>query len=199
MMMRTARVAVIVALFALPGCDASPLRVDSGVSPTDSGVTLLDGGPGTDAGPGPGTDAGPGPGTDAGPGPGTDACVPRTECGRYDCGTVSDGCGGDLECGACAFGAPCASDDDCASGTCLTETETGWSRGYCSDECFANADCGAGFHCAFTLSNIARAGLCLVSCGTDADCRGPEYTCRQADMDGPRECAPASTRGTTCG
>jgi len=29
-----------------------------------------------------------------------------------------------------------------------------------------------------------------VDCGADTDCRGPEYTCHQADMNGPRECAP---------
>ncbi|MBX3271781.1 MAG: hypothetical protein KF729_16050 [Sandaracinaceae bacterium] len=206
-MKRTAQVAVVAALLALPGCDgAGPAPRDAGGDGTDGGVVLMDGGPETDAGPG--TDGG---GTDAGDvdgatgtdgGTGTDACTARTECGRYDCGMVDDGCGGTLECGACALGAPCGDADDCASGFCLTQTDTGWNRGYCSDECFVNADCGAGFHCAFTLTNIDRVGVCLVSCGTSADCRGPEYTCRQADMDGPRECAPVGSGtgaiGTPC-
>lgn len=30
-----------------------------------------------------------------------DACTPRTECDVDECGTVDDGCGGTLECGAC--------------------------------------------------------------------------------------------------
>ncbi|MCB9597449.1 MAG: hypothetical protein H6719_32305 [Sandaracinaceae bacterium] len=202
-MKRTGFLAVIAALAVLPGCDER-VGIDAGLMGTDSGVGLMDGGGGMDDA-GPGTDSG-SPGDDAGGGndagggadAGTDACVAATACGAFDCGTVDDGCGGTLECGDCGIGAACADDADCASGTCLDESESGWFGGHCSMECYVDADCGTGFHCAFALGNLARIGVCMVTCGTDMDCRGPEYTCYQADMDGARECAPVGVgTGTT--
>lgn len=209
MMKRLACVAI--AALAMVGCDDG--RTDPGTDAgpgggTDSGVVgLMDSGPGggTDAGPGGGTDAGPGGGTDAGPGsddagpgsddagPGSDACT-ATACRSFDCGMVPDGCGGMQDCGDCETGAPCADDSGCASGECGTEAERGWHEGYCTEECRDDTECTvAGTHCAFTMSSLARTGSCVTSCGSDTDCRGPEYACVDIDEFGPRECAPVGT------
>lgn len=204
MMKRTAIVAVIAALGALPGCDGDRMSgTDAGGGGTDSGVVLMDGGGGVDAGPGgfdagPGTDAGPGDDAGGGADAGTDAGCTPTACGPLDCGMVDDGCGTPQDCGACGIGLPCTSDMDCASGACAIEAESGYFGGHCTEQCYVDADCGTGAHCAYQLNNLARIGQCMRSCGTDADCRGPEYTCHQADMNGPRECAPVGTgTGTT--
>jgi len=203
MMKRLAFVAI--AALAMVGCDDGRTNPSTDAGPgggTDSGtVGLMDSGPGggTDAGPGTGTDAGPGTGTDAGPGTGTDAgpgggdACTAVACRSFDCGMVPDGCGGMQDCGDCEIGAPCTDDSGCASGECGTEAERGWHEGYCTLECYEDADCGAGRHCAFTMNSLSRIGSCVTSCGSAADCRGPEYDCVDIDDFGPRECAPVGT------
>lgn len=192
-----ALIAVLCAAGAI-GCSGSRMDIDAG---RDSSITLLDTGPGVDAGP---IDAGDVPDagemidagdlTDSGPDDaGTDACMPAT-CGPFDCGMVDPGCGEPLlDCGVCATGAPCAADADCASMECIIEADSGWLGGYCTAECREDTDCAPGAHCAYTLSTFARIGVCLTTCALDADCRGPEYTCQNADMDGARECAPSAS------
>lgn len=78
-------VAVVVALLSASGCSSSPSGQGSedATAPDDS--TL-------------GGDAAP-PDGDAAL-PGDDACVP-VQCAPASCGTLADGCGGDLECGGC--------------------------------------------------------------------------------------------------
>lgn len=128
------------------------------------------------------------------------SCTPRT-CAAGECGTVDNGCGGALDCGTCAVGGACDVDADCAVGVCVTEASSGWPGGICTLGCAADADCGAGAHCAFNDDD--GVGSCVANCGTTADCR-TGYTCRNTDEDVPatNECAPSGTGagaiGTPC-
>lgn len=69
-----------------------------------------------------------------------EACTPLTQsqaCSGYDCGSVSDGCGGSITCGACGSG------QTCNGNVCEDDPVT------CTD----NANCTSGYICS--------AGICI--------------------------------------
>ncbi len=93
------------------------------------------------------------------------------------------------------FGAPCATDRDCRTGSCLTT----FAGGYCSQRCEDTAcpdgarcaalsngsyclqscttsliDCRSGYHCA----DVSAGSVCWPDCTSDADC-GPGAVCRE--------------------
>lgn len=105
-----------------------------------------------------------------------EACLSNTDC---DAGqTCHDGnCHGML-----AVGSACTSATQCDAGTCF-----GGEGGYCSGACEADTDCDATSHC--VLAGTANA-FCGRSCQTSADCREPEYGCRDWDDDMRLECMP---------
>lgn len=153
--MRTPRLASLLALLLLAGCDDSPpAGTDAGPicqdCDRDGGPGLVDAGmdaaTGADAG---GTDAG---GTDAG-GP-TDAAVPSSDAAEgalcsfnRECAAIAR-CECDETAGCmCATGPrgagvngvdTCTSGNDCASSVCVEGPSTDY---YCSDECGTDADC----------------------------------------------------------
>ncbi len=121
----------------------------------------------------------------------TAECVfrPITQCQHGDgcCPTHCDYTN-DNDCSSPSglIGSACRNDNDCLGNLCLA----GWSpSGYCSKDCYNNADCGAGAHCAF---NSTGAGICLKSCDANPECRAPEYGCynRDGDANNYQECGP---------
>ncbi|MGK3989046.1 hypothetical protein WME99_38735 [Sorangium sp. So ce136] len=76
-------------------------------------------------------------------------------------------------------GEPCAANDECLGGLCLTEETFGWAGGYCSSLCDPElVPCEAGSECLAQGSY----SLCLRSCEEAADCGGTGRTC--VDMTG---------------
>jgi hypothetical protein len=120
------------------------------------------------------------------------ACTPET-CASlgYQCGSVSDGCGGTLNCGTCtqgtcnagvcgggtgsgSIGDPCSSLSDC--GADATSCDTSVPGGACTTTCVpALLPCPAGSACALASLGGQQA-LCLPICNSDADCRSG-YSC----------------------
>jgi hypothetical protein len=81
-------------------------------------------------------------------------------------------------------GKECATDKDCATGTCLLVFEGSFGSGtmeapggYCSTSCMANSDCGAGGTCSGAFAGAP--GRCLKSCSGASDCRDG-YRCVNA-------------------
>jgi len=134
------------------------------------------------------------------------ACVPKTcaELGAT-CGSVSNGCGGTLNCGGCAgsatcqnsqcvaglnspIGGPCASNNDCAGDTvCMNNGD--FPGGFCTQACQNDFGCESGTHC----MGMAGYGqkFCAPNCQANNDCRQGGYACHDADGNGSKECAPA--------
>jgi hypothetical protein len=113
--------------------------------------------------------------------PGVCGCTPTT-CTAQDknCGTISDGCGGPLNCGSCAFpGEPCTDNvcgtcvpTSCAGKACGASDDCGGTCSACSPTC-PTGSCPSGESC--------RAGTCAVT--------GRTYECT---------CGNGTTR-STCG
>ena len=85
--------------------------------------------------------------------------------------------------GAKAVGQPCVFSNECTSANgqdplCLSQNNTGWTGGYCSEFCnLAADDCGAGSLCSdWAWSFPSGAGQCLDTCASQAECR-PGYVC----------------------
>jgi hypothetical protein len=45
-------------------------------------------------------------------------CTPKTDCGAVECGQISNGCGGMLDCGGCDDHSKCTA-DTCSGGLCM--------------------------------------------------------------------------------
>ncbi|AUX32116.1 hypothetical protein SOCE836_042520 [Sorangium cellulosum] len=140
-------------------------------------------------------------------------CESAADCrDGYKCDTDNTcwpGCTSDAQCpavGTCSAGyceappspdaGPCAADDDCASGFCITEAEYGFPGGYCSGYCEPDGEaCAGGGACIPTEDG---GGFCDVPCAISADCRAG-YTCQEglceAACTSDAQCAIA---GATC-
>jgi len=82
--------------------------------------------------------------------------------------------------GAGAVGTPCVAPNDCDANMddplCISEAETGWTDGYCSEFCDEIADdCPVGSVC-------VSGGICVDECAVNADCR-PLYACLDSGGD----------------
>jgi hypothetical protein len=116
------------------GADARARPVDSS---TDSEIRTV-------------TEAGPDAATDGATDAHVEACVPETcEQLGFNCGTASDGCGGELQCGVCVAPASCGGwglvnmcGDPC-SGVRTTCAQLGISCGFAGDGCGGTLDCGS--------------------------------------------------------
>ncbi len=135
-------------------------------------------------------------------------CVPTTcEIAGNNCGTLDDGCGQILDCGACpgeesclagvcqasqGIGDACQGATNCAqTNSCLSQATAGWPDGYCSLPCpNGDADCPNGTHCDVDLN------ACLQTCTDDSECNSGyacfDYADSTSDprQDGKTECLP---------
>lgn len=120
------------------------------------------------------------------------ACWDANEDGRDECWAAGTG--------TAAVGDPCAGVYDCAGGeraVCVRRPRNDFNEGYCLlTGCTAGgtgpASCPAGSHC--SIAPMATEGICVDSCGTDADCRTDGYRCYDTgDADAVSECWPAAT------
>ena len=71
-------------------------------------------------------------------------CTPMTLCPTgTQCGPISNGCGGTLNCGSCPAGMMCSA-GKCASATCTPKTcaQLGLVCGAASDGCGGSLQCG---------------------------------------------------------
>ena len=132
---------------------------------------------------------------------GKGSCVPRT-CNETTaagpvvrCDSISDGCGGRLDCGACPPGEVCGANRPTVCGSCIPSTckQLGAECGTVQDtrcpgttvnclQCAPGQTCTDQHQCAGTptctpdLSKAAE--LCGTSCGNEVDLGcGPDYVC----------------------
>ena len=118
-------------------------------------------------------------------------CVPNT-CGALNaqCGEISDGCGGTLDCGVCQGGAVCVDNACCLAETCETlgkecgswEDGCGGMTGECGP-CMNGHDCGGSGLCDGPWVGIDCGGIaCPELAGYDVTCNGKEH-CEYANVD----------------
>lgn len=92
----------------------------------------------------------------------TGTCVPAT-CQVGQCGSVSDGCGGNLACGTCPGGDPCVANQCCQPASCVP--------GQCGN--FSNG-CGGSLSCGCAQGESCQNGHCacqpLTQCPPTARC-----------------------------
>jgi hypothetical protein len=89
-----------------------------------------------------------------------------------NCGTLSDGCGGVLNCGTCPAGQVCGAqqNNQCGTGTC-TPTTCGARCGIQSDGCSGTLDCGPCNGCVpFQCQPGIDCGPVADGCGGLVDC-----------------------------
>lgn len=131
-----------------------------------------------------------------------DGCTTDGDCRTgYSCQDISQNSSGVLTCLPAPVpvtgetGIACMSDADCdAEETCLSEDD-GFSGGYCTRQCQADAECPTGSFC-------SAFGVCADSCSAATpDCR-PGYLCGDFDGGGEDGCWRAATGpgaiGATC-
>ena len=136
-------------------------------------------------------------------------CFYESNCFEYVCDDEIDDdndtlincddpdCIGDDACatGDGAFGDPCESNDDCESGACLREPDSGWPGGFCTVYSETEDDCGGcpeGGTC-FGWSPIGPF-TCFKECDGEEDCRDG-YEC---DIGGMDVCVGMCTSGDDC-
>ena len=177
----TSRTAPIVLLFAAAlgvwmtsaGC-VQRMKVGERAD-TEGGTDVVETETSTEAGPDAGPDA------QTADGETTDGCTPK-RCGSQMCGTVSDGCGGTLDCGGCTGDLECGVGDDpnrCApvDAHCDNGTKDGnESATDCGGRCAA---CGSGSSC--NADGDCKSGDCQT--GT---CKPPLAWETRAPMPTPR-------------
>lgn len=83
-------------------------------------------------------------------------------------------CGGGVGVAGTAVGGPCAANIDCAS-TSRCETGGDFPEGMCVASCGGDADCPAGARCIGK-----KDGICVPECTSNAECRG-NYECKDQD------------------
>ncbi|MBW2700697.1 MAG: putative metal-binding motif-containing protein [Deltaproteobacteria bacterium] len=102
---------------------------------------------------------------------GNSCCTPVNPCGFNNCGSMSDGCGGTVNCGSCAD-----SDEDCESNSCTCNNTT------CgSDCCAAGQICDGGDSCCTPVDPCGPSNCGFISngCGGMANCG----SCADSDKD----------------
>jgi len=114
-----------------------------------------------------------------------------TDCEDFDClGTAS--CAG----GPGEIADPCDSHDDCLSGQCYMETETGWPGGYCIQISFIHhcdtMECPEGSYCEpLGFTSVVGPWVCARSCSAGDPCR-EGYLCED------HLCFPLCTSASQC-
>lgn len=93
------------------------------------------------------------------------------------------------------IGDHCAADKDCESGTCLTETNTGWPSGYCTSPCNGPNDCTGDTLC--VSINQAGDSYCLATCLGNGDCSDGN-ACYTVSQNGDSACAPGCSKNSEC-
>ena len=145
-------------------------------------------------------------------------CTPRTcSSPNRTCGQVSDGCGGQLNCGTCSNPTPLCSNNVCTVCTSNAQCGTGEAP-YCvlgsCVPCRTSADCAHGLVCdavahictgcsSDAQCGIGGASFCVdescVACRTSADCElglvcdATTHSCRSCASN--NECAPLDQDG----
>jgi hypothetical protein len=120
-------------------------------------------------------------------------CRKGWSCGStLTCDSSSGNC--QLPKGTTQVGGGCSSDNDCANGFCILDTDasnkaTGWNGGYCSGDC-ANTSCPQGSCLTMADSNK----YCVATCSADSNCRSG-YVCAKAAS----ACLPDCRKGWSCG
>jgi len=115
----------------------------------------------------------------------------RIDCADYDCfGAIA--CRG----GSGDVGDPCARQDDCSSGQCITEADVGFPSGYCTvlnqDKDCTELACPAGSTCVELGWFGGPPSGCFTDCSSSS-CRDA-YECDTSD----NTCWPACTANTQC-
>jgi len=114
------------------------------------------------------------------------SCVPKT-CASlgYACGTISDGCGNALNCGNCATGYSCSSNQCVANCVPKTCASLNYNCGTASNGCGGTLNCGS---CA--SGQICSSGQCVAQCVNECSsagikqCSGNGFqTCGNYDSD----------------
>ena len=137
-------------------------------------------------------------------------CLGTAPCYELDCGDGADDDGdGDVDCedfdcigtddcagGAGFIGDPCDSHDDCASGQCYLELETGWPGGYCiiasSIRHCDEITCPEGTECEpIGFTSVTGPWVCGLECGAEEPCR-EGYLCED------HLCFPECLTGSHC-
>ena len=211
--MRTLRFGILVALSGAlaVGCDDGRGGDDAGPVGTDSGLRLMDSGPGRDSGPG--TDSGPSTGTDSGPstgscGPTGGACTVSdvSSCGSGQ-GCVLVGSSDTMWEAMCIPSGVLGQGDSC-NPTMPNQCQEGFQCNgpagaeTCRRICCGNTDCAAGVLCQ-QIAGADGAGFCRPSDGcdvTDADSCGTGEGCYPLGSEGDTQCLSAGTagEGETC-
>jgi hypothetical protein len=120
-------------------------------------------------------------------------CRKGWACGStLSCNSSNGSC--QLPAGTIEIGGACSSDNNCAAGFCIRDTDssgnpTYWSGGYCSADC-ANSSCPQG-NCLVMANNYS---YCAATCSADSNCRSG-YVCAQAVS----ACLPDCRKGWSCG
>jgi hypothetical protein len=195
------RLSLIVLVLAAFACGRNPLRHTSrdAASITDSAASR-------DVPLFPEVAGEPGPETPGEPGPEirTDACVPLTchdpSCYPAYCGVIGTGCGGSLDCGACATGSSCNNGlclpDVCTPITC----DSAGPFPYCGrigDGCGGTLDCTCPQYaraCVGSICNGISSGCVPVQCtypGGGGYCGGPIGDGCGGVLDCPPACSTA--------
>jgi cysteine-rich repeat protein len=123
--------------------------------------------------------------------------------GAIDC--ADPACAADPACvpGAGLTGAPCTTNNDCASAIgqplCLTDA-LGFPGGVCSSGCDPTAanDCTGDGQCAATLSLSAGNGTCLDTCTNDNDCASGYHCADLGDVEATVQPGIPSTGFNSC-
>ncbi len=92
--------------------------------------------------------------------PGGGSCTTCAAAGAQ-CGSISDGCGGTLNCGSCSSGQSCSA-NVCVGGSCTTCAAAGAECGSISDGCGGTLNCGS---CTISGETCGGGGVANV-CGT---------------------------------
>jgi hypothetical protein len=114
-----------------------------------------------------------------------------TDCDDYDCIGATDCAGGTGE-----IADPCDSHDDCASGQCYMETETGWPGGYCIHQSSVltcdDLVCPGDSHCEpLGFTSATGPWVCAIPCSDEEPCRAG-YLCED------HLCFPLCTSASQC-
>ncbi len=168
-----AAIVFLIAAVTVTGCAKS--AGSDGFSP--GGASGSDGGSPLGTGPGSGSGSAPTLTLDSSVATGDDGSTcPATTCtpigGQY-CGTVGDGCGGELSCGTCAMGFTCQSGLCIGDATCVPATCTAGGATFCGsvgDNCGHALDCGTCANGDSCISGVCVAANCTrLSCGNDGN------------------------------
>ncbi|MEZ4295494.1 MAG: hypothetical protein R3B70_11005 [Polyangiaceae bacterium] len=133
----------------------------------------------------------------------TAAAAFLTACDGGDSGTggtggAGPGGGGEGGAGGGAPGSPdgdpCATNDDCSGGFCLTQADFGFPNGYCTGACNSFVSCDEGSECIF----FQNEPFCFKACGGMDGC-GSGQQCLEIDEEsGLSVCAPGCTMDEEC-